>query len=387
MKILIVAPQPFFAERGSPIATKLLVESLCNAGYRVDLLIYHEGEELHLNRLKTFRIRPMPFVSNVQIGLSWKKILCDFYITIKLLHLLTKSCYRVVHAVEEAIFPALVLKGVFGFKLVYDMDSSMAEQIVGQYPRTKLILKPLLWLEKLAVRKADLVLPVCDSLLKKVISYAPKKNFCVLHDVPLFSKKDEESKVENLKKHLGIMGTIALYVGNLEWYQGIDLMLESFSLLTEAEKIYLIVIGGDKKKIRQYESIAARKGIDNRAHFIGSRPVDCIYGYLQQADILISPRVTGRNTPMKIFSYLASGKPIIATDIPSHTQVLDHSCSLLVKPEPQCLAKGILKLARNYDLCRQIGVSGKALVETKYSHAEYERKLLDSYAKIISKTK
>ena len=49
MRILLMAPQPFYIERGTPIAVKLLARALCSAGHTVDLLTYHEGEDVRRN--------------------------------------------------------------------------------------------------------------------------------------------------------------------------------------------------------------------------------------------------------------------------------------------------------------------------------------------------
>ena len=86
-------------------------------------------------------------------------------------------------------------------------------------------------------------------------------------------------------------------------------------------------------------------------HFAGPRPVRRSAATLAQADILVSPRTLGENTPMKIYSYLASGRSILATDIGSHTQALDASCALLVRPEPGCVAAGAAAPRRRTRRC------------------------------------
>jgi glycosyltransferase involved in cell wall biosynthesis len=90
---------------------------------------------------------------------------------------------------------------------------------------------------------------------------------------------------------------------------------------------------------------------------------------------------------MKIYSYLASGKPILATNIPAHHQVLDSSCAMLVSPEPQAIARGLLTLAGNDGLRRRIGLAGKKHVETRYSRSEYNRKLLRAYSMLTDTVK
>ncbi len=68
------------------------------------------------------------------------------------------------------------------------------------------------------------------------------------------------------------------------------------------------------------------------AIFTGHQPARDIPAFVEAADILASPRIAGTNTPLKIYSYLRAGKPIVATDLLTHTQVLDRETALLVAP-------------------------------------------------------
>jgi len=167
-----------------------------------------------------------------------------------------------------------------------------------------------------------------------------------------------------------------MYVGNLEEYQGIDLLLESFKLvLDETDDVNLVIIGGQSSDIQKYEKKSRRLGILKKIHFLGPKPVEHLARYLSDADILVSPRIKGNNTPMKLYSYLHSGKPILATDLSTHTQVLDNSIAVLTKACPEAFSKGMLLLTENDTLRLRLGRAGKKLVEEKYSFAVFREKL------------
>jgi glycosyltransferase involved in cell wall biosynthesis len=102
------------------------------------------------------------------------------------------------------------------------------------------------------------------------------------------------------------------------------------------------------------------------------------------ADILVSPRTKGNNTPMKIYSYLDSGKAVLATDIPSHTQVLNNNIALLAKPEPKQFAEAMQALAENKNLREQISQSAKSLVQEKYCLNAFN-KTVDNFYETIEK--
>ena len=133
MNIFLVAPHPFYKERGTPIAVKLLAETLSEFGNKIDLLTYHEGTDVNIKGLRLFRIKKPPFCSNVPIGFSFKKVIADIYLTFHMLTLVRNNKYDVIHAVEESIFPAVFINFFLKKKLIYDMDSSMSEQLMEKW--------------------------------------------------------------------------------------------------------------------------------------------------------------------------------------------------------------------------------------------------------------
>ena len=376
MKVLLVAPHPFFQERGTPIAVKLIIDTLCEYGHKVDLLTYHEGSDIMADGLRLYRIPKPPFANNIPIGFSWKKVVADIYLSFYLVWLVIKNEYHVIHAVEESIFPAALLNKIARKKLIYDMDSSLADQLLEKWESLYRYQKFLDGFEGWAVRKAEIVIPVCKSLADKVRTYDPDKKIFVLEDIGFESNSDSK---EDIRQKLNINGLIALYVGNLEHYQGIDLMLESIAKVNSRVPYSVAVIGGKENDIFKYTEKTKVLGISDKIYFIGPRLLKDLPGFLSQADLLLSPRLKGKNTPMKLYSYLISGKPVLATKIESHTQVIDDTCSKLVNPDPESFANGFQELIENEDLRKKIGEAGKSLAKKNYSLESYKLKLKNIY--------
>ena len=179
-----------------------------------------------------------------------------------------------------------------------------------------------------------------------------------------------------MKRELGIDGLMLMYVGNLEPYQGIELLLESFALvLKKTEKGDLVIVGGHESRIHRYQKKAHHLAIQRRVHFCGPRPLEHLGEYLSEADILVSPRISGNNTPMKLYSYLHSGTAILATDLPTHTQLLDSRVAVLAEPSPKAFSEAMLRLIEDENLRRKIGEAGKKLVEEQYSYRAFSGKL------------
>ncbi|NLG71730.1 MAG: glycosyltransferase family 4 protein [Chloroflexi bacterium] len=172
-----------------------------------------------------------------------------------------------------------------------------------------------------------------------------------------------------------------MYVGNLEDYQGIDLLLESFALAVKNARnnASLVIIGGKQADIQKYQALARSLNIHTRVHFLGPKPVENLADYLAQADILVSPRIKGKNTPMKIYSYLDSGKALLATNLPTHTQVLNDNVALLVDPSPRVFSHGVLRLVEDRYLRQKLGQAAKELVQERHTYTVFQETLNTLY--------
>ena len=381
--ILVLAPQPFFQDRGTPIAVRLLVEELALLGFKVHLLVFHEGEDVEIPGVQLHRVWAPPGIKNIPPSLSWKKLVCDAFMFFKAIGLVRKYKIDVVHAVEESAFMALVLKKTHGIPYIYDMDSSLAVQIVDKFPLMSPLRRVLEFFERVVVRGSAGVVAVCKTLEDIALCYAPGKLIVRLEDISLLDSSI--SSGELLRKSLKISGPIMLYVGNLEGYQGIDLLLESFQLaLQQGCKGNLVIIGGTDETIAMYRKKAEQLQISDNTFFCGPRPVNLLGHYLAQADILLSPRIQGNNTPMKLYSYLDSGKVVLATDLPTHTQVLTDGFACMVEPTRQNMAEGMVKLLSDPVLCQELGRKGRKVARENYSLEAFKEKLEGFYQKVSS---
>ncbi|MDB9526584.1 glycosyl transferase family 1 [Oscillatoria sp. CS-180] len=183
-QILFLAPQPFYQDRGTPIAVNLMLKVYSERGDVLDVITYHEGEDVTHPNIQLIRTPSVPLISNIRPGFSWKKLVCDTCMFFQALHLVTTRKYQFVHAVEESVFIALVLKLLFGIPYLYDMDSSLSQQIVEQYPKLTFVSRVLGFLEGIAVKQAEVVIPVCDRLAEDIRHHNPRK-VVVLPDVSL----------------------------------------------------------------------------------------------------------------------------------------------------------------------------------------------------------
>lgn len=382
MNILLLAPHPFYQERGTPIAVDLLLRVLSARGDKIDVLTYHEGKNRDYGaNVRLLRIAAPKSAIGVKPGFTLKKLICDYYMRPMAFDLCRKNKYDIVHAIEEAVFMAMEIKKRFGIPYVMDMDSSMPDQIADKLGIMRPILPIMRAFEKNAVRKAKAVIAVCDALADLARKYG-NENVTVLRDISLL-QEDPPDLLPPLKEELNIPGLCYMYIGNLEKYQGVDLMLKSFAIMqSQTAGADLVIIGGTPEDIAHYQLMAKNLSINTRTHFLGPKPVSMMGSFFKAADVLVSPRTTGGNTPMKIYSYLGAGKAILATNLSTHTQILDETCALLETAEPEPFAQGMIRLLQNAEFRGQISKQAKKIAREKYSLKIFSKTLNSLYDKL-----
>lgn len=375
MKILVLAPHPFFQERGTPIDVSLILKVLSERNNtKIDLIAYYEGEDFKLPNLRIFRTPDIKVLRKVRPGFSLKKLICDFFMFFKSWKLVVKNNYDIIHAGEESVFFAMFFKLIYGIPFVYDLDSSIAQQIVEKRPLLRIFSPVFNWFESLAIKTAIANLPVCNALAELCVKNGSKKTETI-HDISQLKNPGAPSKGW-LKNEIGINNDILIYIGNLEPYQGIDLLLESFKYASEkTAKINLVIVGGVPEHIKSYKLKAQKLGIGNRTHFLGPKPFEKLDEFLAEADIIACPRIRGVNTPMKIFPYLHSGRPVIATDLYTHNQLLKNDEAYLAPADPAGFGEAIVKLAEDNSLRNMYGKKGQDFIEENHTYAAHQRRL------------
>jgi len=167
------------------------------------------------------------------------------------------------------------------------------------------------------------------------------KIFVAADGIDLDDFAHPESK-EDARKRLGLPAgkKIAMYIGRLDGWKGSETLLTSSSALPD--DVQVVIIGGE------HEQAVSLQSKYPRVRFLGFRPYRQLADNQAAADVLILPN-TGKDeisarftSPLKLFTYMASGRPIVASDLPSIREVLDESCAYFVPPDDaQALARAI----------------------------------------------
>lgn len=390
MRILMIAPEPFLEPRGTPFSVYHRAKALVTLGYEIDLVTYPIGKQVTLPGLRIYRAPAIPFLREVKIGPSLAKVPLDVLLFLTAVWRLCLTRYRYIHTHEEAGCMGVVLASLFGCKHLYDMHSDLSQQMSNFALVSKrnaggsLLIRCVEFVQRLIVRRADAVIAICPDLETTVKRMSPRKPVFMIENVAVDEALPPAAReaAQRLRQQWDLGdGPILLYTGTFESYQGLDLLLHSVATVCAAfPAARYVIAGGRPEQIEQQRQLARTLGIEPYVRFVGQRPLEEMPRYMALADILLSPRKEGTNTPLKLYTYLRAGKPVLATAILSHTQILTSGTAKLVSPDAEGLALGALELLGDPSRARELGEAGRKLAEESYSWSAFVEKNRRAYS-------
>jgi len=383
-RVLLVAPQPFYQDRGTPICVRQVIDALLQLGYEVDILTYPVGGGLPGRNARLIRSSNPFGISHVPVGFSFRKLLLDATLFPRLRGLLRSGQYDAVHAVEEAAFPAAYWGRKYGVPMIYDMHSSMAEQM-SDLPlfRNGLARSAFRRLERWLVERATRVISSAG-LAMRVRELAPQARVKEWEFSAEFPVVDEQ-EVERLRAELQIEPNqkVVLYSGTFERYQGLTLLLQAVPrVLAEVPDAVFVLVGVDGEHAAARIEKIAHEIPGHRLRLIPRQPRERIPTYFALAEVLVSPRVYGGNLPLKVFDYLAAGRPIVATDIASHRSVLNEDRAILVPAQSEAMALAITRVLQHPDVARSMALAGKEFATRRLGWGRFVGSVAELYQSI-----
>lgn len=385
----MLAPQPFFEPRGTPFSEYHRIRALGELGYHVDLVTYPIGADVALPGLRIFRCARPPGVRSVRIGPSGAKIVLDVLLAVTAWRRALAGRYDAVHSHEEAGVLGVLIARWLGVPHLYDMHSSLPQQLRNfEVTRSRVIRAVFDWAERFMVQRSKVVVTICQDLQDAVTAMGAGDKAVLIENVmggDVEPAPGPGRAAVRAAWNIPAEATVVLYTGTFEPYQGLDLLLEAARRLAATHPgARVLVVGGTDEQVAAFEAKARAAGA--RMVFTGQRPPDEIPHFVDASDILVSPRIAGTNTPLKIYSYLRSGRPIVATDLHTHTQVLSPEVALLVPPSAAALADGLARLIDDPGERERLAAAARRLADERYSREAYLARTREAYARLMNGT-
>lgn len=335
MKLIYISPLRYPSEKAGSAFSMKSCEAFADLGYDVELWAprrrnYLDGDAFKYHGVKqNFRLVQLPAID---ISIISKR----FYFLLSLTFAISVLAYALYRRVGDAAMysheeHALFLLTLFFRKTVNE---------IHDFPRKNFLHRTLLrrvW--KIVVtnnwKKGELA---------KRFGVPSEKMLAIPNavDVEQFTNAPERKDAREMLNLLGGK-TLIVYTGHLYSWKGVDTLLEATKVFPE--KVLLYMVGGTENDLRTYREKYG--GLQNVV-FTGMRPHDEIPLWLRAADILVLPNTAKEDiskyytSPMKLFEYMASGTPILASDLPSIREIVVEAEVVFFEPDnPTSLAEKI----------------------------------------------
>jgi glycosyltransferase involved in cell wall biosynthesis len=383
MRILMVSPHPTYSPRGTPISVLNRCRALCALGHEIDLVTYGIGSDVAVDGLRWLRA-PVPGIRTVNVGPSAAKLPLDLAVFLKsaVRAVSGRRSYDVIHTHEEAGIVGAMISRALGMPHVYDMgnDLSVVMRNYGFSPRHPMT-RMAVAVETATVRGSHSVIAHFPTIAARVGDIAHGRiPVTVVENVPIETPA-EPAVADRFRTQWSPDGTpIALYTGTLEKYQGLPALVEAVGLLRgRGVALRLVIVGGTAAQQDHLRALAQQHRASELVAVVGAVSQDQIRSCLEAADLLVSPRAGGSNTPLKIFSYMHSGRPVLATRTTAHTQVLGDDSATLVEPTAEGLADGLSQMLDDPAGSAQRAATAQRIAGERYGIPSYIRAVATAY--------
>ncbi|MBU0612617.1 glycosyltransferase [Patescibacteria group bacterium] len=317
MKLLMLAPTPFFSDRGCHIRVLNSYLNLQDIGHNVLLLTYPLGRDM--DGVETKRISKVPGYHQTKPGFSFYKPFLDFLLLFKAIKEMLIGKYDVVYAhLYEGAFIGYFLKIIFRKKLIFDNQGSLTGELTTQktIKKNSLVFKIVYRLEKFIIQKSDEIIASNEGLKKILLDNFQVKNIVVEEDLPndtLFNSQVQSAKLDLPKNKI-----VITYLGGLQLYKGLDYLLNAIA--STDYRFHFLIMGYPEKDCQR---IAKELGILNRITFTGKIPYEQAPAYLKLGNIAISLKTTDSGEAnAKLYNYIAMGLKVICFDLPENRRIL-----------------------------------------------------------------
>lgn len=234
------------------------------------------------------------------------------------------------------------------------------------------------------LRNVSLIIAVTDYLRHDLVAIGvPGKKTIVLHDGVDISWENMVSR-DVARQRLGVPldKQVVVYTGKLSQEKGVDTLVYAASLVPE---VLFLIVGGHKEDIKWLQGLAVKNSAGN-VFFVGHVAPKTSRLYQLAGDLLVVPQ-SGKSSwssrytsPLKLFEYMASGRPIVATAVPCLMEVVEHGrTAWLVRPDdPHALAQGIRHVLGDEKLSEYLARNALASAE-KFSWIHRAKSILQNF--------
>jgi len=389
VKVIHIAPTPFFANRGCHIRIRNEIDGLTRKGVKVILCTYGLGNDVQGIDIR--RIVSIPGYRQTRAGFSPYKFIADFLLFFLVLKTAWKEKPDILHGhLHEGALLGWGVKIVLFWRRIFllmDMQGSLSGELTayGVFKSFPFILHWFFFLEKIICSLPNVILCSSENSLDFLVTkcgVAKNKGSVLVDVVPdiFFQERD----ATDFKKKYGIPADkhIVIYTGSLLQGKGIDYLLEAIGIiLPERNDLFFILVGYPKERVEQY---IQKSGFEDCCLVVGEVAYDDLASWLSVAQLAVDPKgETSGEASGKILHYMASGLPIVCFDTVNNRNYLDGNAFFAQPALASDLAYMIKQGIEDHGYATVFAKKGREKVKGEYSLAVVADKLVSQYQNFL----
>ena len=324
LRILMIAPTPYFSDRGCHVRIFEEAKALMARGHQVRIVTYHLGRDLE--PVPVDRTLPLPWYRKREAGPSWHKPYLDLVLFCKALGVARRFKPDLIHAhLHEGALVGWLVARLRRIPLLFDYQGSLSGESLnhGFFGANTLLHRLFCSIENRINRLADLIITSSTPGRQELTGLwrLPQEWVAALPDGVDTTVFRPYSRSE-ARQLLGIADEIPVivYLGLLNQYQGVDLLLQAAKQLIHQGRIFHLVIMGYPEQ--QYRQLADQLNIASFVTFTGMIDYARAPQMLAAGDLAVSPKVSDTEANGKLLNYMACGLPVVAFDTPVNRELL-----------------------------------------------------------------
>ena len=384
MKILSIAPTPFFADRGCHVRILEETKALMELGHDVTICTYHNGRNIKDIDIK--RIPNIPWYNKLEAGPSYHMLYLDALLLFRSLQITLKEKPDIIHAhLHEGALIGKLCSKLINVPLIFDVQGSLSGEMAahGFMKSNGFFYKIIFRLETIIINMADAIITSSTNMaeiLKNRFEVGEDKVFVITDGVDTETFHPNYD-TQNLRKKLKIDDgkKVVVFLGLLNEYQGIDLLIESIPhVIKEVHNAHFLIMGFPNVEI--YQKMATELGVLNNITFTGRIDYSEAPLYLNLGDIAVSPKNTSSGEGNgKIYNYMACGLPTVVFDFPTNHDILRDAGIYVQEIDPELFAKSIVKLLIDDNKKSELNFKARETAINNYSWDVIAQKMMEVY--------
>lgn len=326
-RILMVAPTPFFADRGCHVQIAEEVWALQRRGYEILVVTYGLGRDVP--QVRTARLPSFPWYRKLEAGPTLHKFYLDPLLLARALTAARRFRPDLLHGhLHEGCVVGWALQRVLRVPLVFDLQGSLTGELLAHgfsLVRPRLFTKAWYHFEQWIDHRADVILVQATDMRDELTRFfhVDPGRIVLSYDgvnTNVFAPKPPD---DDLRRSLGIPPgrRIIVYLGVLTSYQGVDDLLAAFPKAQRAvPEAFLLLMGYPNEA--HYQALVAARGMADHVLVTGRIPYEEANRYLSLGEIAVSPKRSATEANGKIYNYMACGLPTVAFDTVVNREIL-----------------------------------------------------------------